>query len=179
MKKICVFCGASIPKDKKFIEDARELGDWIGKNNHRLIYGAGNTGLMGVVAQAVLKHHNNILGITTHQIASFEAPIDGLKTEYVDTIQVRKERMIEESDVFVALAGGIGTIDEVSDVMVQQQIGMHSKPVIFTNTKNYYSPFETWLGQIHDEGLISDQTKKKLNYTLANDIEEVIHNLKK
>ncbi len=179
MKKICVFCGASVPKNKEFIEDAQKLGEWIGKNNHRLIYGAGNTGLMGEVAQAVLKHHNNIIGITTKQIASFEAPIDELKTEFTNTIQDRKERMIEESDVFVALAGGIGTIDEVSDVMVQQQIGMHSKPVIFVNTKNYYTPFEAWLKQIHEEGLISDRTKKKLNYTLANDIEEVIQILEK
>ncbi|MHA1540596.1 MAG: TIGR00730 family Rossman fold protein [Alphaproteobacteria bacterium] len=179
MKKICVFCGASVPKDKRFIEDAQKLGDWIGKNNHRLIYGAGNTGLMGEVAQAVLKHHNNIIGITTHQIASFEAPIDGLNTEYVDTIQTRKERMIEKSDVFVALAGGIGTIDEVSDVMVQQQIGLHSKPVIFTNTKNYYAPFDAWLKQLQNEGLISDRTKSRLNYTLAGDIEEVIQILEK
>ncbi len=177
MKKICVFCGASVPKDKRFIEDARRLGDWIGKNNHRLIYGAGNTGLMGEIAQAVLKHHNNIIGITTHQIASFEAPIEGLKTEFVDTIQDRKERMIEESDVFVALAGGIGTIDEVSDVLVQQQIGLHSKPVIFVNTKNYYSPFDAWLKQLQEEGLISDRTKKRLNYKLINNIDDILKEL--
>lgn len=173
-KSICVFCGASTPNDPVFIEDAKKLGDWIGKNDHRLIYGAGGTGLMGEVAMAVMKHHNNILGITTKTIAEFEAPIKTLKTEFMDTIQDRKERMIEESDVFVVLAGGIGTIDEISDVLVDHQIGAHQKPLILVNTKGYYNPFMAWMDTIHKQGLISDTTEKRLKCDAVDTVEEAI-----
>jgi uncharacterized protein (TIGR00730 family) len=172
MKSICVFCGASIPNDNVFMEDARKLGDWIGKKGHRLVYGGGGTGLMGEVAMAVMKHHNNILGITTNTIAAFEAPIKTLKTEFVDSIQDRKERMIKEADVFVVLAGGIGTIDEISDVLVDQQIGAHKKPLILVNTKGYYNPFMAWLDTIHKQGLISDQTEKRLRCDTVDTVEE-------
>ncbi|MHA1549833.1 MAG: TIGR00730 family Rossman fold protein [Alphaproteobacteria bacterium] len=177
MKSICVFCGASTPKDPIFIEDAKKLGNWIGTKGHRLVYGGGGTGLMGEVAGAVMKHHNNILGVTTNQIASFEAPIKTLKTIFVDSIQDRKEKMIEESDVFVVLAGGIGTIDEISDVLVDHEIGAHEKPLFLVNTKGYYNPFIAWLDTIHKQGLISDRTKKRLKYDVVDIVEEVFNKI--
>jgi uncharacterized protein (TIGR00730 family) len=170
--KICVFCGASVPKNGGFIETARQVGNWIGKNNHELVYGGGSTGLMGEVARAVMKYHKNIYGVTTHTIAGFEAPIEGLKTEVVETIQDRKELMIQEADVFITLTGGIGTIDEISDVLVGQQIGVHSKKLILLNTKGFFNPLMEWLGKIAETGLINDRTRSRLNYVLVDTPEE-------
>ncbi|MBN2675639.1 MAG: TIGR00730 family Rossman fold protein [Alphaproteobacteria bacterium] len=172
MKKICVFCGASVPKDKDFMEVAQQVGEWIGKNNHELIYGGGSTGLMGVLARAVMKYHKSIYGVTTDAIASFEAPIEDLKTKVVKTIQERKRLMIEKADVFITLTGGIGTIDEISDVLVDQEIGAHSKKLILVNTKGYFNPFMEWLANIEKSGLISDQTRSRLNYVLVDTPEQ-------
>ena len=177
--KICVFCGASVPKNGGFMEVARKVGDWIGQNNHELVYGGGSTGLMGEIAQAVLKHHSKIYGVTTHKIAGFEGPLKGLQTEIVETIQERKRLMLDRADIFITLTGGIGTIDEISDVLVGQQIGLCKKKIILINTNGFFNPFMEWMGKIAETNLINERTRSRLNYVLVDTPEQAFEEVEK
>ena len=139
---ITVYCGSSTEIGEKYIRDAVRLGEWIGRNGHCLVYGGSNTGLMGAIADAVLDAGGKVIGVQPNVPLIRKRKHTGV-TEYIltDTMAERKTRMIELADAFIALPGGIGTLDEISEVMALATLGIVPGKIIFFNTDGYY---ETW-----------------------------------
>ena len=163
---ISVFCGASLPHNKEIVEAAAALGRRIAQEGHTLVYGGSNLGLMGVVSGAALEEGGRVVGVIPN-LFSDDIIHSQRVTELVrvGSMAERKERIMEMCDAFVALPGGIGTLDEVLEVMVMNQLQIYdgqrvldgsyrSKPMILLNIDDYYNPFLEQLRLIKEEGLM-------------------------
>lgn len=163
---IAVFCGSSMPHNDRIIAAARDLGRRIAQEGHTLVYGGSNLGLMGVVSGAALEAGGSVVGVIPN-LFSDNIIHSQRVTELVrvSTMAERKERIMEACDAFVALPGGIGTIDEVSEVMVMNQLQIvdgqrildgtyKTKPMILLNIDGYYNPFLAQLDAMRAEGLL-------------------------
>ena len=146
---IAVYCGSSCGNDPKYIEAARTLGRWIGENGHTLVYGGASKGLMGEIADAVLKTEGRVIGVLPRVMLIQERKHMGL-TEYIETSSIaeRKTKMIELADAFVALPGGIGTLDEITEVMTLTSLGIIKGPIVLYDTDGYYQPFKAVMDNI-------------------------------
>ncbi len=163
---IAVFCGSSLPHNKEIVEAAAALGRRIAQEGHTLVYGGSNLGLMGVVSGAALEEGGRVVGIIPN-LFSDDIIHSQRVTELVRvrSMAERKERIMEACDAFIALPGGIGTIDEVSEVMVMNQLQIvdgqrildgtyKTKPMILLNIDGYYNPFLAQLDAMRAEGLL-------------------------
>ena len=163
---IAVFCGSSLPRNKGIVEAAAVLGRRIAQEGHTLVYGGSNLGLMGVVSGAALEACGRVIGVIPN-LFSDDIIHSQRVTELVrvSTMAERKERILEMCDAFIALPGGIGTIDEVSEVMVMNQLQIvdghrildgtyRTKPMILLNIDGYYNPFLDQLRLVKEEGLM-------------------------
>ena len=163
---IAVFCGSSLPHNKEIVEAAAALGRRIAQEGHTLVYGGSNLGLMGVVSSAALEAGGHVVGVIP-TLFSEDIILSQPVTELVRvrSMAERKERILEMCDAFIALPGGIGTIDEVSEVMVANQLqivrgkrvldGSHrTKPMILLNMNGYYDPFLEQMRLVKAEGLM-------------------------
>jgi uncharacterized protein (TIGR00730 family) len=151
---ISVFCGATLPRNPEYIHAARHLGQLLAQGGHTLLYGGSNLGLMGTVSGAVLEGGGRVVGV----IPSFfteEIILSQPVTELVRvaTIAERKEYLIAHSDAFIALPGGIGTIDETFEVLVANQLGLCSKPMGLLNTLGFFNPQYDMLRRMEADGL--------------------------
>lgn len=157
--KIAVYCGSSAGNDEKYKNTAAELGRWMAENGHELVFGASDSGLMGAVADGVLNAGGVAIGVVP-DVAEIKARMHKGLTKYVytDTMSERKRQMIELADAFIALPGGIGTIDEITEVICLAQLRLHTKPSILYNIDGYYEPLRDMLrmtektGFAHPEG---------------------------
>ncbi|MBP3763224.1 MAG: TIGR00730 family Rossman fold protein [Bacteroidales bacterium] len=152
---ISVFCGSSSPKNEAYAAAARELGRRIAEGGHTLLYGGSNLGLMGEVSGAALAGDGRVVGVipTLFSEAVIRSqPVTELVR--VSTMAERKEYLIAHSDAFVALPGGIGTLDEVSEVMVANQLQHLGKPMVLLNLDGFYDPFLVQLRVMHDAGFV-------------------------
>lgn len=156
---ITVYCGAQIGKDPEFARRAAELGTWIGQNGHRLVYGAGNAGMMGTVADAVLAAGGEVLGISPEFFLIGENLHDSLtELRLTKNLGERRKIMIEEGDAYIALPGGTGTIDEITEVMSLMRLGRLGevrKPIMLYNINGYYDHFFHFLDRILEEEYFS------------------------
>ena len=163
---IAVFCGSSLPRNKEIVEAAAVLGRRIAQEGHTLVYGGSNLGLMGVVSGAALEEGGRVVGVIPN-LFSDDIIHSQRVTELVrvGSMAERKERILALCDAFIALPGGIGTIDEVSEVMVMNQLqivdgqrvldgSFRPKPMILLNIDGYFDPFLTQIQRAHDEGLM-------------------------
>ena len=141
IKTVCVYCGSGSGANPRFAESAIALGKEFAENNIRLVYGGGSVGLMGAVAKSVLDHGGVVTGIIPDFLANRERMNPNL-TELVVTpdMHERKRLMFERSDAFVALPGGVGTLEELVEQMTWQQLGRHTKPVLLANIDNFWEP---------------------------------------
>jgi len=141
IKTVCVYCGSGSGSNPRFVESAIALGKVFAENSIRLVYGGGSVGLMGAVAKAVLDHGGAVTGIIPDFLANRERMNPNL-TELVVTpdMHERKRLMFERSDAFVALPGGVGTLEELVEQMTWQQLGRHTKPVLLANIDNFWEP---------------------------------------
>ncbi len=138
MKAVCVYCGSSDEVPKKYIEAAREMGAAMAARGLQLIYGGGSTGLMGAVADAVLEAGGEVIGVLPVHFNKPELAHGRLtKLELVDGMHPRKARMAELADAFIALPGGLGTLEEVFEALTWAQIGLHAKVIGFLNVYGY------------------------------------------
>lgn len=158
-RSMAVYCGHSMGNDKIFAKEAKAMGKLMAENNIQLVYGGGNTGLMGEVANSVLKNGGKVIGITTPNLHLREPVLDGIELEVKDTLLERKRRMIELSDAFCILPGGVGTLNEVSDIMTMHQIGETVLPVYFLNTNGFWNIFGDMLHQMIANGFVSSMTE--------------------
>jgi uncharacterized protein (TIGR00730 family) len=144
IKAICVYCGSSPGTDPAFVGAAQSFGKILAENGVRLIYGGGSIGLMGAVAEAVLENGGDALGIIPEFLTRKERPRQ-LAQETIITrdMHERKQKMFEHADAFVALPGGIGTVEELVEQMTWAQLGRHKKPILVANINGYWNPFLT------------------------------------
>lgn len=158
MKKIeslCVYCGSSSRVDEDFKIAAEQMGAVLAQQGIRLVYGGGHVGLMGIIADSVLKNGGEAVGIIPQHIAGKEVAHKGLtELHVVDSMHVRKQMMVDKSDAFLILPGGIGTLDETCEIMTWRQLGMHDKPIVIANLKGYWTPFLSMIDHIIDQGFM-------------------------
>lgn len=153
---ICVFCGSRSGKHASYEDAARDLGQAIGRQGHRLVYGAGDVGLMGAVARAAQTVGAETFGVIPEHLVKAEVGKTDLTT-YVVTpdMHERKKRMYEEADVIVVLPGGAGSLDEFFEVLTWRQLGLHEKPIYLLNIDGYWDKLVDLLEHIVDQGFAS------------------------
>lgn len=155
MKSVCVYCGSSDEIDGVYLEAARQMGEALVGRGLELVYGGGSTGLMGAVADSVLKSGGTVTGVITEQFNNPTLAHESLtQMEVLPDMHTRKARMAELADGFIALPGGLGTLDELFEMLTWAQIGLHSKPIGLLNTNNYYDLLAAFLGHIQAEGFM-------------------------
>ncbi len=146
IKSVCVYCGSSSKVDNAYFEAARELGKLLADRGIRLVYGAGNQGLMGEVANSVLDNGGEVLGIIPqfmHQEGWHHTGLSELRI--VESMHQRKAMMAAEADATIALAGGCGTLEELLEIITWKQLGLYFNPIVLLNTNNYYTPLDQML----------------------------------
>ena len=158
LKSICVFTGSSIGGRIEYQEAARELGSLFVERGCRLVYGGGRVGLMGVIADTVMEAGGEVIGVIPRSLQQKEVGHDGLtKLEVVETMHERKARMAELSDAFVAMPGGLGTFEELFEVLTWAQLGIHKKPCGLLNVEGYYFPLIAFLRRTMEEGFVAPE----------------------
>ena len=149
IKSICVFCGASVGNDPAYVEAARELGARMAAQDIRLVYGAGHIGMMGNVADAVLAGGGEAIGVIPEFLRDRELAHKGLtELHVVDSMHTRKRMMFDLSDAFIVLPGGLGTLEEVFEMITWRQLGRHEKPIVLISTNDYWAPFEAMIERV-------------------------------
>lgn len=146
MANICVYCGSSPGSDPAYAKAAEALGAYIGKNGHTLIYGAGNVGLMGIVADTTLAHDGEVIGVIPEHLVALEVAHNGLTESFtVSSMHERKAKMAELADCFIALPGGVGTLEEIVEIFVWSQLGLHRKACGLLNVAGFYDNLVAFL----------------------------------
>ena len=141
IKTVCVYCGSGPGTSPRFVEAAIALGKALAENGIRLVYGGGSIGLMGAVATSVLDHGGTVTGIIPDFLTSRENALKRIQEMIVTPdMHERKRLMFERSDAFVALPGGIGTLEELVEQLTWQQLGRHSKPILLANIEGFWEP---------------------------------------
>jgi uncharacterized protein (TIGR00730 family) len=141
IKTVCVYCGSGPGTNPSFVEAAIALGKALAENGIRLVYGGGSIGLMGAVATSVLDHGGAVTGIIPDFLTSRENALRRIQEMIVTPdMHERKRLMFERSDAFVALPGGIGTLEELVEQLTWQQLGRHSKPILLANIEGFWEP---------------------------------------
>jgi len=153
---ICVYCGSRHGERAAYTEAARRLGHAIGAGGLRLVYGGGNVGLMGEVADAALAAGAPVLGVIPRALLEREVGHGSLtELRVVETMHQRKQLMAEQADAFIALPGGIGTFEELFEVWTWRQLGYHDQPIGLLNVEGYYDPLLSFLDRSVSEGFVS------------------------
>ena len=163
---ISVYCGASLGNNEIYKEAAKSLGKWIAENGHTLIYGGGKAGLMGVIADEVLLHNGEVIGVIPTFLADRELSHSNLtRLEIVHSMSERKNRMIELGNCYIALPGGPGTLEEISEVISWARIGQHQNPCILLNIDGYYDKLKDFFGHMVDNGFLAATDQKAMLFT--------------
>lgn len=161
IKNVCVFCSSSNYLDENLYFQAERLGKLIASKKWGLVYGGTKVGLMGHIAKAVLEGKSSVIGVIPKHIQA--KGIENKEcTELIvtDDLSARKNKMINRSDVFVALPGGFGTLEEIMEVITLKQLQLHSKPVIFLNTNNFYNPLFDFFENIFTNRFTPDRFRE-------------------
>lgn len=152
---VCVFCGSRPGVRPAYEDAARSLGQAIGQRGMQLVYGGGNVGLMGVVADSALQAGARVIGVIPDSLMQREVGHRGLsELHVVPNMHVRKQLMAQRADAFIALPGGIGTFEELFEVWTWRQLQYHDRPIGLLNVEDYYSPLLTFLRHSVQEGLL-------------------------
>jgi len=155
MKRICVFCGSSPGKRPAYEQAAQAMGRELVERGISLVYGGGNVGLMGVIADTVMKGGGEVIGVIPQALADREiANIGVTDLRIVDSMHTRKAMMAELSDAFIAMPGGVGTFEEFFEAVTWTQLGVHRKPCGLLNAADFYTPLVDFIDRAVDEGFI-------------------------
>jgi len=159
-KSVCVFCGSAPGTRPVYSAVAREMGESLARAGISLVYGGGRLGLMGIMADAALKAGGHVIGVIPRMLIDREAAHPGLTRQHVvTTMHERKTLMAEMSDAFVGLPGGMGTFDELVEIVTWAQLGLHAKPVILANIENYFAPLYAMLDNAVVEGFVTAKSR--------------------
>jgi len=158
IQRVCVYCGSSDRIPQLYLDAARALGAAVARRGLTIVYGAGSTGMMGAVADGALQSGGQVIGVipeifNTPQLAHAHLT----RLEVVDDMHTRKARMAELADAFIALPGGMGTFEELFEILTWAQIGLHRKPVGLLNTNRYYDPLVALVEHALSQGFLYDE----------------------
>jgi uncharacterized protein (TIGR00730 family) len=171
---LCVYCGSSPGTDPAFVAAARGFGKILAENGVRLVYGGGSIGLMGAVASAVIEHGGAATGIIPEFLTAKERP-RRLAQEHIVTrdMHERKRTMFDRADGFVALPGGIGTLEELVEQMTWAQLGRHRKPILIANVNGFWDPLLSLLDHMRALGLVP-AAERGVELLVAERIEDIL-----
>jgi len=180
MKTVCLFCASMDGIDPYYKKEANKIGDILFKHNYSLLYGGGVLGLMGVAAKSANKKGVKIISVFPEYL---DDP-DIIFSKYQKVIRTRniidrKKKMIQLSDIFVCLPGGIGTLDEITEVLSSAALGEHKKPIFLVNTNNFWNPFVNFLDDMEKNKFIRKNGDKNIKFSslknlfIVNDLEEL------
>jgi len=173
IKNICVYCGSSPGDDPVYAAAARFLGTALARSGIGLVFGGGSCGLMGVVARAALAAGGRVCGIIPGFLDEREVALEGLtELRIVPDMHVRKQLMFEKADAFVALPGGIGTLEELAEQLTWIQLGRHAKPLVIADIHGFWRPLLTLFAHMRGEGFI--RSGYEMRYLVAERVEDVI-----
>ncbi|CAD7043857.1 TIGR00730 family Rossman fold protein [Pseudorhizobium endolithicum] len=158
IQSICVYCGSQPGRDPAYLAAGRALGKSIAAHGLRLVYGGGTKGIMGAVAAGVLAHGGQVTGIIPEFLVDMEATRHSLgqldELIVTEDMHARKHAMFERSDAFVTLPGGIGTVEEIVEIMTWAQLGRHEKPMVFANIGGFWKPMLDLVEHMREQGFI-------------------------
>lgn len=173
---ICVYCGSRVGTLPEFTNAARSVGQAIGERGWAMVYGGGRVGLMGVAADAALEAGAHVTGVIPRSLQEREVGHPGLsELHVVDTMHQRKQLMAERADAFVALPGGIGTLEELFEAWTWRQLDYHDRPIGLLNTAGYFDPLLAFLTQTVETDFVSRDTLSKLQ--VGSEAEELLGRL--
>lgn len=160
---VAVFCGARTGHDPAYAQAARAVGRMLGERGLGLVFGGGRVGLMGVVADAALEAGAPVVGVIPRSMVDKELAHTGCtELHIITTMHERKAMMAERAAAFLALPGGVGTLDEVFEAITWNQLAIHDKAIGFLNTNGFYDGLRAWLDQAADQGLVPQSTMDRL-----------------
>jgi uncharacterized protein (TIGR00730 family) len=170
---VCVYCGSNAGTEPAFAKAASEFGKILAENGVRLVYGGGSVGLMGILADAVLAHGGKATGIIPEFLTKRERP-RRLGQELIITrdMHERKRTMFDRADAFVALPGGIGTLEELVEQLTWAQLGRHSKPILIANINRYWAPLLTLVAHMRERAFVPDSLS--VNYLVSERVEDIL-----
>ncbi len=172
---LCVYCGAAPGIDPDYAAGAERLGQLMADSGIRLIYGGGSVGLMGIVARSVLRNGGAVTGIIPRFLKDREIMLREATDLIVTTdMHERKRLMFDRSDAFLALPGGIGTLEETVEMMTWAQLGQHAKPIVLANLKGFWDPLVALLHHMEAGGFLHARRDGRALYTSVDRIEEVL-----
>jgi hypothetical protein len=154
LKSVCVYCASSNAAPPAFIAAAEAFGKVLAGEGIRLVYGGGGVGLMGATARAAHGAGGKVLGVIPHFLTSHERPLQTVETVIVNSMHERKMMMFEAADAFAILPGGIGTLEEVIELLSWRRLGLHAKPIAFLNLDGFWDPLFALFQHILDQKLI-------------------------
>lgn len=177
MQNLAVYCGSSAGTNPAFAETAQQLGQTMARQQINLVYGGGKLGLMGIVADAVLAGGGKAYGVIPEMLKDHEVAHTDLTELYiVKNMHERKAKMTDLTDAFIALPGGIGTLDELFEAWTWNALGYHAKPFGLLNVANYWDSMVTFLDSVESNGFMSSARRQQL--IVANDIDGALESLK-
>ncbi|USQ98131.1 LOG family protein [Caulobacter sp. RL271] len=153
LASVCVYCGSSNDADPSYITDAFAIGESFARAGLKLVYGGGGVGLMGATARGAHSAGGAVLGIIPTFLRGREQPFDDVETVVVDNMHERKMMMFERSDAFVVLPGGIGTLEEIVELLSWRRLDLHQKPIVFHNPGGFWDPFFALIHHTIERGL--------------------------
>jgi uncharacterized protein (TIGR00730 family) len=163
MKSICVYCGSNPGNRPIYAKRAAELGTRLASEGLAVVYGGGNVGLMGIVADAALAAGGEVIGVIPQQLVTLEVAHRGLtRLEVVANMHERKARMFDLSDGFIALPGGFGTLDEMFEMLTWRQLGIGDRPCAFLDIDGFYSPLIAMMDRMVDERFVHADQRRDL-----------------
>jgi uncharacterized protein (TIGR00730 family) len=177
IKTVCVYCGSGPGTNPRFVEAAQGLGKIFADNNIRLVYGGGSVGLMGAIAKSVLDHGGAVTGIIPDFLRARENALTRVQEMVVTPdMHERKRLMFERSDAFVALPGGVGTLEELVEMMTWQQLGRHSKPILVANIDGFWEPLMALIAHMRSAQFI--RPNLEVDLLKAERVEDILPRLR-
>jgi uncharacterized protein (TIGR00730 family) len=175
---LCVYCGSSVGADPAFVETARGFGKILAETGVRLVYGGGSIGLMGTLAGSVIEHGGEVTGVIPEFLTAAERP-RRLAQELIVTADMheRKRTMFERADAFVALPGGLGTLEELVEQMTWAQLGRHKKPILVANINGFWDPLLALVAHMRGLGLVPPPARG-VNLLVAESVEDILPKLR-
>lgn len=177
IKTVCVYCGSGPGTNPRFVETAQALGKIFAENNIRLVYGGGAVGLMGAIAKSTLDHGGAVTGIIPDFLRARENALTKVQEMIVTPdMHERKRLMFERSDAFVALPGGVGTLEELVEMMTWQQLGRHAKPILLANIDGFWEPLLALLAHMRSAQFI--RANLEVDVLKAERVEDILPRLR-
>jgi hypothetical protein len=160
---ICVFCGSASGKEAVYSHAAKDLASALVRHNCTLVYGGGKIGLMGIVADEILKQNGKVIGVIPDFLMKREVGHTGItQLEIVDSMHERKRRMAELADAFIAMPGGWGTLDELAEILTWKQLGLVREPIGILNTNTFFDHLLNQMKRMTEDGFLSEDSLREL-----------------